>query len=74
MSQNPEEKSPILTLAEMEILAIEGAMAHFQGNKTKVAEALGITIKTLYNKLHEYELIDKYRVNTPSKKAGDNGI
>lgn len=44
----------ILTLAVVEEKHIEFAMGHFKGNKTKTAEALGISLKTLYNKLERY--------------------
>ena len=30
-------------------------LEHFDGHKLKSAQALGISLKTLYNKLHEYE-------------------
>ena len=35
------------------------ALDYYRGNKTKTAQVLGITIKTLYNKLHRYGLIGK---------------
>jgi DNA-binding NtrC family response regulator len=43
---------PTLDLGELERLAIRAAMLRFDGNKTKAAEALGIALKTLYNKLN----------------------
>ena len=46
-----------MPLAEIEKGHILRALAYNQGNKTKTAESLGITIKTLYNKLHKYGVI-----------------
>lgn len=58
-----------MTLAEVERIYIIKALAHFQGNKTQAANALGITIKTLYNKLHEYGEFDKYAIYPKEGKA-----
>ncbi len=40
------------TLEKHHILRV---LAHFEGNKTKAANAMGITVKTLYNKLARYQ-------------------
>lgn len=47
--------TPGLPLEQVERSHILKTLDHFQGNKTKAAQSLGITIKTLYNKLHRYE-------------------
>lgn len=71
--RNPERKivledyDPSLTLYELEKRYILRALVHFDGNKTRAAQALGITIKTLYNKLHEYGEFENYAVHTKSK-------
>jgi two-component system NtrC family response regulator len=39
------------TLAEIEILAIQDAIERHRGNKTAAAQELGVSIRTLYNKL-----------------------
>jgi len=43
------------TLRDMEMKAIESAMQRHGGNKSKAAEELGISLKTLYNKLNQSE-------------------
>ena len=75
--RNPEQKdssgdyNPGMTLSELEKRFILKALHYFEGNKTQAANALGITIKTLYNKLHEYGEFDKYAVHTrPIKTEG----
>lgn len=43
-----------VTLEELERNHIMGTLENLGGNKTKTAKVLGITVKTLYNKLHSY--------------------
>lgn len=68
--KNPDQKividdyDPTMTLHELERRYILKALNYFDGNKTQAAHALGITIKTLYNKLHEYGEFEKYAVHT----------
>ena len=50
----------IKTLEQLEIEHIENVLALLDNNKAKAAEALGVTTKTLYNKLHAYGLFEKY--------------
>ena len=54
-----EQNSGQLTLAEIEKLTILERLQSLDGNKTKAAASLGITSKTLYNKLHAYGLMTK---------------
>ncbi|MEX2139787.1 MAG: sigma-54 dependent transcriptional regulator [Pirellulales bacterium] len=45
-----------MTLRELEMQAIHESLARNEGNKPKTAEELGISLKTLYNKLnHEHQ-------------------
>jgi transcriptional regulator with GAF, ATPase, and Fis domain len=46
-----------MPLEDVEKNHILRTLAYNQGNKTKTAQSLGITIKTLYNKLHRYGII-----------------
>jgi len=49
---NPD--GAVLTIAELEKEAIRTALVQTEGNRTKAAELLGISIRTLRNKLQEY--------------------
>jgi len=48
-----------LSLKEMESLAVQEAIQRHQGNKPAAAEELGISLKTLYNKLNQSDLANK---------------
>ena len=48
-----------LTLREIEMQAIYEALDRHEGNKTKAAEQLGISLKTLYNKLNQVINLEK---------------
>jgi DNA-binding NtrC family response regulator len=43
------------SLRTVERRLIVATLAHFHGNKVKTAEVLGISLKTLYNRLHQYQ-------------------
>jgi transcriptional regulator with PAS, ATPase and Fis domain len=58
-SQNNSAPPVEMPLEELERIHILRCLGHFEGNKTRAAQSLGITIKTLYNKLHRYGILDK---------------
>jgi two-component system response regulator HydG len=62
-----EDYDPTITVYELEKRHILKGLNYFEGNKTQAANALGITIKTLYNKLHEYGEFEKYAMHPKSK-------
>ncbi|HXO40641.1 MAG TPA: sigma-54 dependent transcriptional regulator, partial [Thermoanaerobaculia bacterium] len=45
----------IETLAEAEQRLILASLDHFGGDKRRAAEALGVSLRTFYNRLHEYD-------------------
>ena len=54
---------PGMTLAELNKLYILNALEHFS-SKRAAAKALGITVKTLYNRLHEYGAFENYALHS----------
>ena len=55
--------NPKVTLSELNKMYILSALNHFS-SKREAARALGITVKTLYNRLHEYKLFKQYSVHS----------
>lgn len=51
---------PSLKLDDLEREWTIKALTHFNNNKVKTAQALGITVKTMYNRLHTWGLSDQY--------------
>jgi len=50
-----ESRRRPLSLRELEMEAIQRGLERNQGNKARTAEELGISLKTLYNKLHQIQ-------------------
>ena len=48
------QSGPLTSIAEMEKMMILKALQEYEGNRTRAAEALGISIRTLRNKLRDY--------------------
>lgn len=47
------DKNSAMTLQKLEMVAIQEALDRYEGNKPAVAEELGISLKTLYNKINQ---------------------
>lgn len=52
-----------MTLEDVEVQAIEQALAHHGGNKMRTAKELGIAIRTLRTKIAFYECLAPYRAD-----------
>lgn len=56
----------IVPLAEIEKQAIIAALQHFRGDKLTTAKMLGIGKTTLYRKLKQYGITDRWTISTPA--------
>ena len=54
MRSDADRIAPGRTISEMERQLIMRTLEHFTGNKRQAAKALGISLKTLYNRLNDY--------------------
>jgi len=64
--QNDEAETTLkmMPLREMEKKMITRALQEHSGNRTHAAEVLGISVRTLRNKLHEYKELDAKTANS----------
>jgi len=59
LCNHDREHQEIKTLRDIESAAITQALERYDGNKNKAAEELGISLKTLYNKLNQQQDVKK---------------
>lgn len=52
--EDAERGTPVKTLADVERDHILAVLKSCGGDKSRAASALGVCVKTVYNKLHEY--------------------
>ena len=72
-SAGPDQHSRFPTLAELEKRHIFAALDHCRGNRTHAAKLLDVSIRTLRNKLHEYNGTGpKFEEDPPEKPADSN--
>ena len=67
-AQNNQDDQKVMTMNEMESMAIENAIHEYNGNLTEAAKALGIGRATLYRKVKQYG-IDPSSARNKSRKV-----
>ena len=60
-------------LAEIERRMLFKTLAFFDNNKARTAEALGVTTKTIYNRLAHYQALARGRDEDPGDRDGSGG-
>ncbi len=58
------------TLADAERKIIVATLRRCGGNKTRAAAMLGVSLKTLYNRLNDYRLADGDTAASPADEPG----
>jgi len=75
VSSAPVDEGDVLTvklgtpIADVERRLIIATLKQHNGSKTKAAEALGISLKTLYNRLAEYQDDEETRVSVEAQES-----
>jgi DNA-binding NtrC family response regulator len=55
-SRGDDKVGTAIPLKEIERMHIEGVLRSFRGNKAETAKILGISLKTLYTKIQQYQM------------------
>lgn len=58
-NRSPQQSMGPMTLRELEMKAIDQALERHNGNKPAAAEELGVSLKTLYNKINQANNLEK---------------
>ncbi len=69
IESSPQGAAPPRTLRELEMQAILEGLERNGGNKPRTAEELGISLKTLYNKLHQFHQLESQPVESRSRDS-----
>jgi len=65
---------PGVLLKDVEKEIIEAAVRYYNDNKSKAADSLGISSRTIYNKLKEYEIERLEKEATRAKRAKQKNL
>lgn len=65
---------PGLTIESIEREAVTQAIKYFDGNQVSAARALGISERTIYNKIKAYEASDKIHQVKEKGKTDERGL
>lgn len=55
-AEGEDKLGTAIPLKEVERMHIEGVLRSFRGNKSESAKVLGISLKTLYTKIQQYQI------------------
>ena len=59
-----------MSLAEIERMVTLATLEHYGRHKERTAAALGVSLKTLYNRLKEYATVPSYGENGSEGNSG----
>jgi DNA-binding NtrC family response regulator len=55
---------PGITMEQIELAVIQSALKHFDGNKSRAARALGVSVRTIRNKVAKYPELFEFKISS----------